>query len=105
MLPAVSRRQWCGIQPRPEIRLGVYPGARGRAGVFAYDSSAEARCMLLDMSWVTMLCSSTAAAVEAMNSLTPAIADLMAVSDPATSEATLLSCSISFEIVSVACLA
>jgi hypothetical protein len=37
--------------------------------------------------------------------LTPAIAALMAVSDPATSPATLLSGSISFEIVSVACLA
>ena len=35
--------------------------------------------MLDDMSDVTMLCSSTAAAVEAMNSLTPAIAALIAV--------------------------
>ena len=51
--------------------------------------------MFDDMSLVTMLCSSTAAAVEAMNSLTPAIAALIAVSEPTTSLATPFSASIS----------
>ena len=52
--------------------------------------------MLAAMSEVTMLCSSTAAAVEAMNSLTTTKAPLMADSEPATSPATLLRESISF---------
>lgn len=60
--------------------------------------------MLVDMSLVTMLCSSTAA-VEAMNSFTLPIDALMAASEPTTSPATAFSVSISLEIVSVACLA
>jgi len=42
--------------------------------------------MLVDMSLVTMLCSSTAAAVEAMKSFTLPIAVLMAPSDVARSD-------------------
>jgi hypothetical protein len=61
--------------------------------------------MFADMSAVTALCSSTAAAVEAMNSLTPAIATLIAVSELATSPEIVFSASISEVIVSVACLA
>ena len=61
--------------------------------------------MFVDMSWVTMLCSSTAAAVEVMYSLTPAIAALISDSEVATAAAIELSASISEEIVSVAYLA
>jgi hypothetical protein len=61
--------------------------------------------MFADMSAVTALCSSTAAAVEAMNSLTPAIAALIAVSELATSPEIVFSASISEVIVSVAWLA
>jgi hypothetical protein len=52
-----------------------------------------------------MLCSSTAAAVDEMNSLTLAIAPLMAASELRTSLEMPLSASISFVIVSVAPLA
>jgi hypothetical protein len=61
--------------------------------------------MLDDISLVTMLCSSTAAAVEVMNSLTLPIAVLIAISEFTTSLATLLSAPISPDMVSVACLA
>ncbi len=50
-----------------------------------------ARCMLVDMSPVTALCSSTAAAVEVTYSLTLSIADLIELSEPTTSPDTLLS--------------
>jgi hypothetical protein len=61
--------------------------------------------MLDDMSEVTVLCSSTAAAVEVTYSLTCSIAVLIALSVPTTSLETLLSDSISWLILSVACLA
>jgi hypothetical protein len=61
--------------------------------------------MLVAISAVTVLCSSTAAAVEPMNSFTPSMALLIALSEVATSPAMPLRESISFEMVSVALLA
>jgi hypothetical protein len=87
-------------EPRPKISRNFVGGLRRDQA-----SSAEARCMFDDMSLVTMLCSSTAAAVEVMNSLTLPIAVLIAISELTTSLATLLSAPISPDMVSVACLA
>src|ERR1700739_2513919 len=61
--------------------------------------------MLFDISLVTVLCSSTAAAVEVTYSLTLVIACLIAVSAPATSPEMALRLAISSPILSGACLA
>ncbi len=68
-------------------------------------NSAAARCILLDMSLVTALCSSTAAAVDVTYSLTLSIAALIALSVATTSPETLFKDSISLPILSVACFA
>lgn len=75
----------------PPVRHG--PGRPYPAAIAA--ASAAARCMLVDISLVTVLCSSTAAAVDVTYSLTLAIACLIAISAPTTSPEMLLRLSIS----------
>ncbi len=80
-------------------------GREGTAGRCDQASSAAARCILADMSLVTVLCSSTAAAVLVTNSLTLSMAFLIEVRASTTSPEMPLSAAISVEILSVACFA
>ena len=65
-LPEDQIREWLAqFQPSPAELLVL------EARKLEQEDSAAARCMLEDISLVTVLCSSTAAAVEVTYSLTP----------------------------------
>src|SRR6266540_117650 len=87
---------------REEARIGAMrrPMASRQRCAIAF-ASAAARCMLDDISPVTVLCSSTAAAVAVTYSLTPWIASLMLSSADTTSPEMPLRFSISCPILSV----
>jgi hypothetical protein len=91
------------------LRVSLFPKVRQRKQAALRENAScqlcNARCILDDISAVTTLCSSTAAAVEVTNSLTLSIAVLIATRELATSPEIPLSNSISLEILCVACLA